>query len=928
MKLGATAGRLAALLIILVACVILILLDYRERTRNYYQSMQVELQQTQKNVSASTRRIMEHIAILRRTAESYLLSNHEDHLYSELSANLAYDPTRNLFAMDTLQPPFTTSQVGNLTGLGDIQGRQPNYYREMEMALALTPIFRATKENLPESNWVYYISQNRFLYIAPWIESDKFAYTNESLSLEFFTLALPYHNPERTPFWTRVYVDEFGEGLMVTAAAPIYASDVFNGAVAIDITLDVLKGFVRNPNLSAGELFIVNQSHQLLAHPTLTSSHANTAATFPEALPNGVDNFISHPKDIPTDTFLEIKGYALIRTNIDETPWHLLLSVEQSAIRYAIIEQMTPELALAALIVLFAAFIQRYFLTAGQLERSQRRYRQMFEHCDAVQIILDPQNNKVIDANPAACDFFGFSSEMMGNISASRLFLSENNEMLDEKWLPSLQSGKTVIAARRGDNRSSLVEMYVSEIKDKVCSYLYLIVHDITDRKRSEEQIRLQAYYDPLTRLPNRSYLFEHLNSLIASHKREHARLAVLFIDLDRFKQVNDNLGHGVGDKLLQQVSNRLKSRLRESDMLARLGGDEFTVVLPHLREETDAIHVAKILLQQLAESFSVGDYELHIGASIGVTLFPKDGEDASTLIKNADIAMYKAKDNGRNQYRFFEERMNEAVASRLMLEGDIREATHNEQFHLEFQPIIDLKNMRLAGAEALLRWLHPRFGELHPREFMSIAEETGNIVQISEWLLQNALNLAAEWQYSRPADQQPFIAVNMSRRQLINSQHVKRWRDIIRQSEVPPSSLVLELTEHNLLNEFEESRRSLMELHQMGVRLSLDDYGHGASSLTLLKDLPISMLKLDGLLIRNLGRKTKEEVLMDALVKMGRAMDMKIVAEGVETPQQLAVLRESGCDYGQGYLFSPPAQPRELSMMLEKVFSVQTQDD
>jgi len=439
---------------------------------------------------------------------------------------------------------------------------------------------------------------------------------------------------------------------------------------------------------------------------------------------------------------------------------------------------------------------------------------------------------------------------------------------------------------------------------------------DITEQKRAEEQIRHMAHYDALTELPNRMLLHDRIGQAIAQAQRNQEVLAVLFIDLDRFKTVNDSLGHAVGDRLLKTVAGRLESCTRGSDTIARIGGDEFVVLLGDLKEPEDAGHVAQKVLDALAEPLMIDGHELKVTPSVGICAYPHDGQDVETLMRNADTAMYYAKQMGRNNYQFFTQAMTEAAQQRLVIENDLRHAIERGEFLLHYQPQLDLRTGAIIGFEALVRWRHPQRGMVSPSEFIAAAEETGLIGPLGEWVLRQACIEACAWRDAGYPDLQ--VAVNCSAHQFQREGFVETVDLILRGTGLPASNLELEITESVIVQRSEEVIARFAELDAMGVRISIDDFGTGYSSLSYLKRFAIHQLKIDQSFVRDISSDPDDAAIVSAIIAISHSLGLKVVAEGVETPEQLAFLRSLGCDGAQGYYFSRPVPAEEFTRLLD----------
>lgn len=446
-------------------------------------------------------------------------------------------------------------------------------------------------------------------------------------------------------------------------------------------------------------------------------------------------------------------------------------------------------------------------------------------------------------------------------------------------------------------------------------------VTEITERKQDEERIHYLAHHDQLTGLPNRLLLTVHLPQALRRAKREGKRVAVLFVDLDRFKNINDSLGHNLGDRILHTAAGRLRQALRESDTIVRQGGDEFIVVLQDLENASLAGQVGEKLLEAVARPYREGDHKLFLTASIGVAIFPEDGKDMDTLLRNADTAMYAAKSAGGNTVHFYTDSMNERLQSRVLVERSLHRALDNGEFSLYYQPQIDIASGRLVGAEALLRWLDGS-QVVPPDHFIPIAEESGLIIPIGNWVLDTAISQAAAWHRAwdgRPG-QPPRIAINLSARQFWGGGLAERILANLARENLSPSAIELEITESVLLRQEGGSLEELRRLEQSGLGLSLDDFGTGYSSLSYLRLLPIDTLKIDKSFISALDDdqhgqgQSEAKTIVGAIIAMAHSLEFQVVAEGVESQRQLALLRELNCDSYQGYLESRPLPAAEFT--------------
>ena len=458
-------------------------------------------------------------------------------------------------------------------------------------------------------------------------------------------------------------------------------------------------------------------------------------------------------------------------------------------------------------------------------------------------------------------------------------------------------------------------------------SLLYLFLFGIVrradkviaeERRVHEAELIFRAYHDSLTGLPNRAKFSEHLNALIQDRRTAGTNCALLFLDLDRFKEVNDSLGHLVGDRLLEEAAHRLKACLREVDLVARLGGDEFLIALPGLTTTGHVVNLAEKIRGAIAtKPYIIGAHHLTVTTSIGISLYPEDGADVTSLVKNADTALYHAKRIGRDNYQFFSAGMNMRALDTLVMSNDLRLALQRNEFLLNYQPVIDLASGRITAVEALIRWKHPGMGMVSPLRFIPLAEDIGFIGPIGEWVLRTACEQMRQWQRSGMAPQR--MTVNLSARQLRQSDLAQRISSILDQAGLEAWYLELEITESMVMQDAEEAARILHELHRMGINLSLDDFGTGYSSLSYLKRFPIGVLKIDRSFVKDIPENPDDTAITRAIIALAHVLNLGVIAEGVETGEQLAFLKAEGCQEGQGFLFSEPRTAPELEPLLRE---------
>lgn len=536
-------------------------------------------------------------------------------------------------------------------------------------------------------------------------------------------------------------------------------------------------------------------------------------------------------------------------------------------------------------------------------------------------MVVTAADSTIISVNPAFTRLTGYTlEEAVGKRTNLLNSGRQEREFFEEMWAQLNATGRWhgEIWNRRKNGELFLEWLSINSIfnKDGTVFRRVALFSDITELKKSQETIWQQANFDALTNLPNRRMFYDRLQQEIKKCNRSGHRLALLFIDLDRFKEVNDTLGHEKGDILLQEVARRLGNCVRETDTVGRLGGDEFTILISELTERGSLDRVAGTILEKVAVPYRLGQDIAYVSASIGITIFPDDAGNIEGLLKNADHAMYESKHHGRNRYNYFKPFMQEASIRRVTLANDLRTALSNQELHIHFQPIVELGAGHIRKAEALLRWRHPSRGPISPQDFIPIAEETGLIVEIGDWVFRESANYAARWKAKFGAAIQ--ISVNRSPVQFRDDDTKSPdWQEFLSGLGLEGNAIAVEITESLLLDAAESVNAKLLKFHESGIQISLDDFGTGYSSLSYLQKFPIDYMKIDQSFVRGLTPNSRESALCDAIIVMAHKLGMKVIAEGIETEEQRVLLMAAGCDYGQGYLFSRPVPPEEFERFL-----------
>jgi diguanylate cyclase (GGDEF)-like protein/PAS domain S-box-containing protein len=577
-----------------------------------------------------------------------------------------------------------------------------------------------------------------------------------------------------------------------------------------------------------------------------------------------------------------------------------------------------------ALLGLLLVDIENRVKAESALIESQALMSHHLENTPLAAITWDPEF-RCTQWNKAAENIFGYSAaEALGKHGTELLVPQAHQKEMYDLFRDLITSGhgsQKINENVTRDGKTIVCEWYNTPIFDEQGKAIGIasLGEDISVKREAEELIWKQANYDSLTGLANRKLLRDRLEQEIKKANRANQSVALLYLDLDQFKDVNDTLGHHVGDRLLQEAAHRLSSYIRDVDTVARLGGDEFTIIMGGLDEFTSVERVAAAILETMAQPFQLDAETAYVSASIGITFYPQDGTQIDDLFKNADQAMYAAKNMGRNCFQYFTPSMQQAAMARMSTVKDLHTALPNNEFVLHYQPIVDLTSGQIRKAEALIRWQHPEHGLLAPDRFITYAEETRLINEIGDWVYQQALERASHWRQTYDPEFQ--ICINASPVQFdTTSAHVDQWIEHLQRRELPGNAIAIEITEGLLIENVGKFTKTLLMFRDAGIQVSLDDFGTGYSSLAYLKKFDIDYLKIDRSFVQNLGQDSDDIVLCHAIIAMAHKLGLRVVAEGIETRQQRALLESAGCDYGQGYLFSKPVPFAEFEEILADI--------
>ena len=566
--------------------------------------------------------------------------------------------------------------------------------------------------------------------------------------------------------------------------------------------------------------------------------------------------------------------------------------------------------------------------SSGSFKESPERFRSAFDHAAIGMALVSPEG-RWLQVNRSLCELLGYTErELMATDYLKVIHPSDlsavmaNIKDLMRGKIPSCQTEKRYIH-KLGHEVWALWSASLARDGFTKSPHLIFQIQNITDRKEAEERLLHDAFHDALTSLPNRALLMDHLKLALArSQRSEKSMFAVIYLDLDRFKVINDSLGHMIGDQLLIGIARRLENILRPGDTIARLGGDEFTILLEDIQDRNYVIQIAERIQSEISAPFSLSGRDVFTTVSIGIAISSKDYKQTEDVLRDADTAMYRAKALGKARYEVFDKGMHDQATKLLQVETDLRRALERAEFFVFYQPIMSLGTGELRGFEALVRWRHPQRGFISPVEFIPVAEETGMIVQIGEYVLREACQQMQKWQVILPSDPPLFISVNLSVKQFSQPDLVERVAAILNETKLDAKHLKLEITESAVMENVEDATELLTQLRNLGLRISMDDFGTGYSSLSHLRRFPIDTLKIDRSFVTQMAEDDENAEIVRTIVGLAQNLGMDVVAEGVETPEQIETLKSLGCEYGQGYFFSKPLDFQRAEQYICETYS------
>ncbi|WP_245671343.1 sensor domain-containing protein [Pseudobacillus wudalianchiensis] len=564
-----------------------------------------------------------------------------------------------------------------------------------------------------------------------------------------------------------------------------------------------------------------------------------------------------------------------------------------------------------------------------ELRGSEEKYRLITEHSSDLVAVIDKQGGFRY-VSPSHASLLGYDLDVLASGQLCQ-FVHEGDSKKVLAKLDKLAAKKKISAQlefriRTIRNEYKYMETKISPIfKNGEIESFVLAMRDVTERKESEQMVYHLAYHDTLTDLPNRRLFMQQLRKEIERAKKTSSQFAVMFLDLDRFKFVNDSWGHETGDFILTEAARLIKKSVRTTDLIARLGGDEFTILLRDVQNAEELERLAKRIQSNFQKPLKVAEQQYTLSCSVGIARFPEHGEQPDELLNKADSALYFVKERGRNGYALFKTEMEEKSLERILLENEMRKAIELEQFHIDYQPKMDITNNEVIGMEALVRWHHPELGRIPPNKFIPLAEETGLILPLGEWVLRHGCKQNKEWQ--RKGYKPLRISINMSVRQLAHPNIVEKIQEILTETELDPELLELEVTE-SVFADFDHAADTLQQLRDSGIHISIDDFGTGYSSFSYIKYLPVDTLKIDASFIRDIHHNEESQAIVQAVLTLARTLGMNVIAEGVESKEQLAILHEDGCNQGQGFLFSKPLSGQDFETYLIEAHKKQESND
>jgi diguanylate cyclase (GGDEF)-like protein/PAS domain S-box-containing protein len=826
----------------------------------------------------------------------------------------------------------------------------------------------------------YFISKEQFIRISPADWALQVSSQHDFNQDLFYNIATPEQNPARQPRWTPLYYDNIWKKWMTSLIIPVYVNDEFIGVTGTDFILqDILAMLPRQEGRhsmifdSQGQ--ILSSARQFLRTDPPMNTPLQADETSADSLSQYARQYAANPRQVMQAQALAPEK--LIATDVVErADWYLSVYVDKtdistafSSVRSRLVLVFT---AVALLVALFLQLVIYHFilkrinrlsgaisrLSRGDMEQVQldtqndeigllnQAFGRMSDEISTLVsglnarieekelaersarklskavsfsssgIVLTDQLLRIEYANPFLTEMIGTTTEQIQLQPLGSLFAEEMHHVAEEiqQTLAERQHWRGDMLLQHAE-RQLWVSLAIAPIRDEkggISNYV-CAMQDISFIKQSQKKMEQLAYYDVLTGLANRSYFRDQLRKAIAMSHRGYYSFALLYFDLDEFKRINDTLGHDAGDELLKEVAKRLISRLREEDTIARLGGDEFAVILSGITDRGQASSIAANLQQAFAAPVKLGNHEVSISASIGITVAPEDASEEELLLKHADLAMYEAKARGKNTFHFFSHDLNEAANERLLIENQLREAIREHQFLLYYQPKIDIRDNSIVGYETLLRWLRPDNTLVPPLRFIGVAESTGLIVQIGEWIIWEACRFLSR-QHSRGHN--VTLSINLSVRQFKDDNLPEIVERILLRTGANPAFLIFEITESMLMGDTDAAINQLNQLKRLGVSLSIDDFGTGYSSLSYLKRFPVDELKIDRSFVKDIPDDRNDMDIVAAIIAMAQKMNLRVVAEGVETAEQVEFLRKNACYQVQGYYFSMPLAEQELSRL------------